>query len=162
VEEIPVDLFIIRHAAAAKRSPGGDDAQRRLTARGAERWRRSVEGLRRLGIRFDRLYSSPWLRAVETAEAATPLLHGKRVATEHLATPPRAALLAALKGKRVGVVGHEPWLSQLLAWLLLADPQEASRFVLKKGSVAWLSGALEPGAMQLNALFTPKSLRAMG
>jgi phosphohistidine phosphatase len=156
-----VDLFIVRHAVAVKRSPGREDARRPLTSRGAQKFRRSVQGLSALGVRFDRLYHSPWQRAVETADLAAPLLTGKRVATENLATPPRAALLDELKGKRVAVVGHEPWLSQLLAWLLLGDPEEGQRFVLKKGSVAWLSGEPLPGKMQLNALFPPRMLRKL-
>jgi len=156
-----MDLFLIRHAPAVKRSPGRDDAERRLTGRGAERWRRSVAGLRSLGVRFDRLYHSPWARAVETAEAATPLLDGQRVVTDNLASPPGPDLLGELKGKRVALVGHEPWLSQLLAWLVLDDRDAAPKFVLKKGCVAWLSGQPKPGQMELNALLPPKTLRAL-
>src|SRR5262245_57759033 len=151
-----MDLFLIRHAAAVKRSPGREDAGRPLTGRGAERWRKSVLGLAALGVRVDRLLHSPWLRAVETAELAAPLLDGKSVVTEELASPPTAALLEQLKGKRVALVGHEPWLSQLLAWLLLDDREASSRFVLKKGSIAWLSGEPRPGKMELQALFPPK------
>jgi phosphohistidine phosphatase len=156
-----MDLFLIRHAPAVKRSPGRDDAQRRLTGRGAERWRKSVEGLKAVGVRFDRLYHSPWVRAVETAAAATPLLDGQSVGTENLATVPGPDLLRELKGKRVALIGHEPWLSQLLAWLVLDDREAAPRFVLKKGSVVWLSGEPKPGQMALQALLTPKTLRTL-
>jgi phosphohistidine phosphatase len=156
-----VELFIIRHAPAVKHAPRGDDTHRPLTLKGADRWRKSVGGLRALGVRFDRLFHSPWRRAVETANLAAPLVDGKSVVTERLATEPGKALLDELQGERVALVGHEPWLSQLLAWLVVGEQQASERFVLKKGSVAWLSGEPKPGQMRLNALFTPKALRSL-
>jgi phosphohistidine phosphatase len=156
-----MELFLIRHARAEVARAGLRDERRRLTPIGLKRWHRSVEGLRALGISFDRLYHSPWLRAVETADAATVLLKGESVVTGTLTAPPRQDLLDALEGKRVAVVGHEPWLTQLLAWLVLGDADPAERFVLKKGGVAWLEGTPQPGKMRMRALFTPAALRTM-
>jgi phosphohistidine phosphatase len=157
-----MELFIIRHATAVDRREGRDDATRRLTDEGREKFRRAVDGLEELGVRFDRHYHSPWTRAVETADEAARLLDGESVVTQALASPPRPALLEELRGQRVAVVGHEPWLGQLVAWLVLGDESLGDRFELKKGCVVWLEGPPQPGKMILKALFTPKVLRAAG
>jgi phosphohistidine phosphatase len=61
----------------------------------------------------------------------------------------------------VAIVGHQPWLSDVLAWLVGAPRDGAeARFPLRKGAVARLEGAPEPGAMSLTALFQPRDLRA--
>jgi phosphohistidine phosphatase len=64
-----------------------------------------------------------------------------------LARAPGRALLDELAGRRVGLVGHEPWLSELLALVLFGEPEQAEKFVLKKGSVAWLEGEPRAGGM---------------
>ncbi len=156
-----MDLFIVRHAEAEPRRAGRDDARRALTEDGERRWRRSVAGLERLEVKLDHLLHSPWLRAVQTADALAKLLDGESAVTENLARAPGVALLKELKGERVAVVGHEPWLSQLLAWLVLGREEDGARFELKKGAVAWLEGRPSPGGMVLKALLTPKALRAM-
>lgn len=154
-----MELFIIRVAPAVAARAGRKDERRPLTARGRDRWRRSVDGLRALGIHFDRLCHSPWLRAVETADAAAALLNGESVVTRNLVAAPSPALLDELHGNRVALVGHEPWLTQMLAWLVLGNEGVAGQFVLKKGGVAWLEGPPRPGKMQLRALFPPAALR---
>ncbi len=156
-----MELFLIRHAEAEPRRAGKDDTRRPLTERGKARWRRSVKGLGRLGVRFDHVFHSPWLRALETASALEPLLEGETTVTEGLARAPRDPLLHELSGRRVAAVGHEPWLSELLAWLVLGRREDGARFELKKGSVAWLEGRPKPGGMVLRALLHPKALRAL-
>ncbi|WP_460170686.1 SixA phosphatase family protein [Thermus sp. FJN-A] len=146
-------------------SPDGSDEARPLSKEGRRRFRRAVRGLGRLGVRLDRLYHSPLLRAVETADLLVDLVGGERAATPLLAQPPDEALLALLEGpgegERVGLVGHEPWLSQLCAWLAVGNRKRASGFVLKKGGVAWLEGEARPGKMRLRALLPPRVLRAL-
>jgi phosphohistidine phosphatase len=154
-----MQLLLIRHAIATPRGPDIDDATRPLTPAGRKRMGRAVRGLERLGASFDRLYHSPWLRAAQTAELLAGLCDGDVVSTERLAQSPTPALLNELEGQRVGLVGHEPRLSELLALLLLGTTERASRFLLGKGGVAWLSGEARPGGMVLEALLTPKAMR---
>lgn len=156
-----MELFIIRHATAEERREGKDDAARKLTKAGREKWRHAVGGLDALGVRFDRLYHSPWTRAVETADEAEALIDGDRVMTERLAAEPGPELLAELTGDCVAVVGHEPWLGQLVAWLITSKTDAAERFLMKKGGVAWLEGEPRPGKMTLKALLPPKVLRGL-
>jgi phosphohistidine phosphatase len=156
-----MEIFVIRHAAAVPRSADLDDAERPLTERGRERWTQAVVGLERLGIRFDRMLHSPWRRAAETAHAARHLVDGDTMACALLATAPTAALLDELEDARVALVGHEPWLGELLSLLIVGTRQAAPRFSLRKGGVAWLTGDPRPGGASVTAILPPKVLRAV-
>jgi len=98
-------------------------------------------------------------RAAETAEALAPLVAGDSVATPNLARAPGPALLAEIRGENVALVGHEPMLSELAAWLVLGDKRRGSKFPFKKGGVLVLEGDPRPGAMRLVASLPPKTLR---
>jgi phosphohistidine phosphatase len=160
-----VDLFVIRHAIAAPRDDYADDTARPLTRKGAKRFAQIVRGLEALGIELHQVLHSPWRRAVETAELLTPIVHAEDglIATAHLAAPPGAALCAEIStagiGGAVAVVGHEPWLAELVALLCFSDARMASRMPLRKGGVAWLEGNAAPGGMELRAFLPPDVLR---
>jgi phosphohistidine phosphatase len=155
-----MQLFVIRHAAAVPRDPRTPDAARALTPEGRKKWRRAVRGLEKLGVTFDRVYHSPWLRAVETAEDLVDLVEGDTVVTKGLARAPAPALLAELEGDRVAVVGHQPWLGELVGLLAFEDPGKGARLELKKGAVVLLEGQPRPGGMTIHALLPPRVLRA--
>ena len=157
-----MELFIIRHAIAVPGSMLLADADRPLTPKGRKRFSQAVLGLQRLKVRFDRLYHSPWLRAVETAELLAPVLDGKAVDSAALARAPSQDLLDALVGERVALVGHEPWMGELVAWLTTGAPPHGSVFAFKRGGVAWLEGQPQPGQMVLQAFLPPKVLRELG
>ena len=156
-----MQLYIIRHAVAEDAAPGQDDTSRDLTEAGERKFRSEVKGLRSLGWTFDRVLTSPWLRAKRTAELLKPIAEEKPIETELLCDSPSRELLALLAEHAVpslAVVGHEPWLSELVQWLVLADPHRDA-LTLKKGGIAWLEGEPVPGAMKLRALIPPKLLR---
>ena len=131
-----MDLFLIRHAIAEERRAGLPDADRALTNKGRARFEAMVESLDRAGVRFDRVYHSPWLhfkkggiawlRAVQTAELLEPITAGPLMVAEGLAQPPEPDFFACLEGKRVACVGHEPWLSDALSLLTTGTPHPAS------------------------------------
>lgn len=150
-----MQLTIIRHAIA---EDGEDDAARPLSKKGRHRFAESVEAMRELGLRFDKILHSPKKRAVETAELLAGLCEGPLQATPLLAREPGVELWTLLEGERLAVVGHEPHLSALLAWLVTGEPGGA-KFELKKGGVAQLSGEAEPAGMTLCTLLSPKVLR---
>ena len=171
-----MDLIVVRHAIAQEGRAGLPDARRALTARGRRRMQRAVVGLQRLGLRFDHILHSPLRRAVQTAALLAPLLRddGVRSVWAALAHEPSPELLSELRGELhgelhgglrrecVAAVGHEPWTGELVAWLVLGTPQNASAFALRKGGVAWLRGEPEPGGMRLVALLAPSVLRRLG
>jgi phosphohistidine phosphatase len=173
-----MQLFVIRHAIAAELeagAPEGADAQRPLTRKGIQRFRQSVQGMGALGISFSSVLHSPWRRAVETAHLVTPLMaSGSTVApTDLMCRAPGPALLAliaeqgrspveiAAAGLGVAVVGHEPWLGELIGLLTAGGADAGESLVLKKGSVSWLEGSAVAGGMSLRALLPPRVLRAV-
>jgi len=158
-----MQLFVIRHAVAEDAEPGREDAGRALTGAGKAKLRQAVRGLRALDVRFERILTSPWKRAAQTAELLAPIATGAPIATDLLAQPPRPELLALLaeRNETIAVVGHEPWLGELAAWLAFGDTRYGDALVLKKCGVLWLEGTAVPGGMQLRASVPPKLLRAI-
>ncbi|MAQ15695.1 MAG: phosphohistidine phosphatase SixA [Sandaracinus sp.] len=158
-----LELLIVRHAIAVDREAGWEDADRPLTLKGVARLEKAVAGLTRHGVALDRILVSPWRRAQETAERLAVLLdRGEVVTTEELARAPRKELLRELRsGERVAVVGHEPWLGELCAWLCTGKRELGSHFAMKKAGAATLFGDAAPGGMALTAFLPPKVLRRM-
>lgn len=156
-----MELYLIRHAIALDAEPGQSDDARPLSEVGVQKFKEVVRGLKRLDIRLDRLYHSPKLRAVQTAELLVPLLAGETEVTPYLAAEPSQDLLKALLGDRVALVGHEPWMSELCAWLLTGR-RNGGHFPFKKGGVAWLEGTPKPGGMKLMGFWSPRVLRRLG
>jgi phosphohistidine phosphatase len=162
-----MDLYVIRHAIAQEASEDLPDTERELTRKGRRRFRAIVRGLDALGIELDRVLYSPWKRAAETAHLLGPIIADRRrdalVPTDALTATPNQQLLdlvfAHSAAGTVAVVGHEPWLSELIALLVFGDALKSSAFELKKGGVAQLDGDASPGGMVLTALIPPKLLR---
>ena len=157
-----MQLFVIRHAIAEDAIAGQADADRELTPEGHRRFRRAVRGLKALDIRFDQILTSPWVRARATAELLSPVAGNEPIVTDLLCQRPRAELLAAIAEypTHIAVVGHEPWLGELIAWLAFGDMRHGEAIEIKKGSLTWLEGSAVPGGMSLRAMLPPKLLRA--
>ncbi len=153
-----MELFIIRHASA---EDGKDDDARPLSPKGTRRFQDTVAALRATKVRFDRILHSPKVRAAQTADLLEPLLEGEMQQTPLLAISPGNGLLELLQGEVIAVVGHEPHLSTLLAWLVTGEATLGGAFELKKGSVARLEGTATPAGMRLRTLLPPATLRRM-
>ena len=159
-------LLIIRHAIAIPRgTPGIPDAKRPLTPEGEEKFRAAAAGLAHLVDRPDALLTSPWRRAKQTAEiagAAWGKLKPKDTAA--LAGGSFEEQARVLDGypasATVAVVGHEPYLSDLLARLV--GCRDGERLTFKKGGAALveLPGRLDDGG-QLLWFLPPKVLRQL-
>jgi phosphohistidine phosphatase len=157
-----MQLFVIRHAIAEDASPDLDDDKRELTDDGIRKLRQVVKGLRKLDLSFDRVLTSPWARAIHTATLLAPISDELPIATDLLCGTPRAELLALIaeRNEDTAVVGHEPWLSELVAWLAFGDTRHGEALVLKKGGVVWLEGSAVPGGMSIRAILPPRLVRA--
>jgi phosphohistidine phosphatase len=114
-------FLIIRHADAVEQDHGSDEA-RHLTARGRAAARAVGERLRKEGLVFDAMLTSPLVRAVQTAEL---VVQGARFGGEVVAVTALAPggsirqAAEALKGEGavVAAVGHEPSISALAGHL---------------------------------------------
>jgi phosphohistidine phosphatase len=166
-----MQLILIRHAPAGDRVEwarnGLPDEDRPLTKEGCTKMRRAVRGLRRVLESPERLFSSPLLRARETAELLLERYPDLRVETTPELQPDAdpTDTLAWLKtldpGQRIALVGHEPHLSRLLALLLHGDPS-LDTLPFRKGGVAILElDTPRPATARLTAFLPPHVLRAL-
>lgn len=117
-------ILLHRHEEAEDAEFGGD-ALRALTARGRLRMRRQAEHIGSLVPVLDHVFTSPLVRAVQTAELLVslgPYDPATPIRAEHaIAHPTRLDQLLELAGSVpapngfVAIVGHEPTLSSLVA-----------------------------------------------
>jgi phosphohistidine phosphatase len=156
-----MDVVLFRHAAAVAADPSVDDAARALSPHGRRRFARLARGVRRVGLRFDRLLHSPALRAVQTAELLSELVDGETMVTPLLAASPERGVVDLLDGASIAVVGHSPYLEELAGLLLFGDNHAGASLDLKKAGWIWLRGEPEPGAMKLRAFVPPRIGRAL-
>ncbi len=156
-----MQLFVIRHGIAEDAGPGQDDASRELTDDGERKLKKIVKGMRRLDIELDRILTSPWRRATQTAMLLQPLCEDPPLSTDLLCQTPKAELLALIAelNETTAVVGHEPWLGELVAWLAFGDTRHGEALQLKKGGVVWLEGTCVPAGMTLRGILPPSVIR---
>ena len=163
-------LYLLRHAPAAERDAARwpDDRERPLTARGRARMREAALGVAAIGVSPAAILSSPLARALQTARLLARALSPSPPITFHPelepASPPARALslLADPRGDEIVLVGHEPHLSTLAAFLI--GGREPSAFDLRKGGLCRIDfeGDPAPGSGRLIHLLTPRLLRRLG
>lgn len=127
-------LWILRHGDAEPHD-AKPDADRELTPRGEQQSRDAGAALAKLGVELAACFTSPKVRARDTATLACESLGCEAVIHEPLAAGFSAddarTLLAGFDADaRILVVGHEPDLSQVVHDLT------GGRVDLKKGGVA--------------------------
>ncbi len=165
-------IYLMRHAMAVPRGTPGyaNDAERPLTMEGHAQAREVAEGLRRLKVAPGVIASSPYVRAIQTAERVAKVL-GPHLTVKEVpelrgeARPAETSL--ALKSlamyERVLCVGHEPHLSAWLAELVAG--RQSMTCQMKKAGVACVEADLIPppaGSATLRWLMTPKQLTLIG
>ena len=162
-------VYVVRHAIAHDADPvrWPDDRGRPLTPEGEERFRRAARGLRGLVPAIDQVFSSELARAWRTAEvlheeAAWPSPAPWRELEPDRPTDEATAALARQAAEVVAVVGHDPHLSNLVAYFT-AGRDDAFDVELKKGGAACVEfhGAPSAGSGVLRWLVTPKILRSL-
>ncbi len=134
----------MRHAIAAQRGPAWpDDAHRPLTPDGKRRFAAVVRGLGRAETTLDLVLTSPLLRARETADLLRDGLGVRRrvrvLPTLGPGTGPPALVKSVLglgTARRVALVGHEPDLGELAAWLIGAS----CPLPFRKGGICRIDG----------------------
>ena len=162
-----MELCFLRHGIAVPRDLE-KDSERPLTSVGRKKIRAIARSMRSANLSFDLILSSPYVRARQTAEIVVRILQvEKRLQfSSHLAADGRARdLICQLKDfqpapARVLLVGHEPYLSELISTLLTGRPDLSLN--LKKGGLCRLTvNCLHHGrCAALEWLVTPKLLLA--
>jgi phosphohistidine phosphatase len=162
-----MEIYILRHGIATERGAPGHkkDSDRPLTPEGEDKMRQIAEAILGMELKFDLILSSPFKRAEQTANIVASELDEEVTFTELLEPDGNALELIAEindeKPQRVLLVGHEPYLSQLISVLTTGGSDAAIE--LKKGGLCKLTtDKLTFGrCATLNWLLTPKLLREM-
>jgi phosphohistidine phosphatase len=157
-----MEIYILRHGIADERRPDRPDEKRALTEEGRKKLRLVVERARAARVSPSLILTSPYLRAVQTAEIAAEVLGYQGSIIRIGALEPGSSPDTVWREIRdrsgepaILLAGHEPLLSQTAGYLL-GTPGLA--IDLKKGALLRLDiddFARQPRGV-LQWLLTPK------
>jgi phosphohistidine phosphatase len=149
-------LWLLRHGEAVPHESKPDE-ERELTPRGERQSEVAGQAMARLAMEFSACYTSPLVRALDTAKLACRALNVEPEPRDVLgkdfdADAARELLLEHEPDARVLVVGHNPSFEQVVHDLT------GARVDLKKGGLA---GVRVDAAGELIVLLRPKELEAL-
>jgi phosphohistidine phosphatase len=162
-----MDLLVLRHGEAGRNSRLPGDSKRSLTNEGKQEVTDISYGIQALEIKFDHIFSSPLLRAKQTAEIVAKSVKYKGKIEELDSLKPEGSrlefysILSKLKQDSVVlVVGHEPYLSEMISEGI---SQSNCRINLKKSGLARMRilSTLPKIKGELRWLLTPKFLKKL-
>jgi len=173
-----MELFVLRHGEAGKRSASGSkDFARPLTVTGQKEVADIAASLKDLGIKFDLIITSPLKRAHQTAAIVAKKLQNEKkmedwdeLKPEGKSTDLYHKISSSPKFKQqssVLVVGHEPYLSQMISEIISGvngDHGGSTRLVLKKAGIARIritSNSNSKMQGELKWLLTPRHMKNM-
>ena len=164
-----MEILFIRHAIAEERevfhSPHPkSDALRPLTEQGEKKFRKAAQGLHKIFGAPHLIVSSPYKRALQTAQIFANLYNNMEISQTELLTPEKKPDLfinwietQEKFYERIVVVGHEPHLSHLISFALTGN---AGAFInVKKGSAILLN--YENKRYMLQWALKPNQLRLL-
>ena len=166
----PMKLSILRHGIAAELGDDGSqvDSERKLTREGREKLKRVASYFCEIKISFDLILSSPFARARQTAELFSQALNCEECLRFSRHLEPGSAfknLISEINrlskpSDSILLVGHEPFLSQLISKLLTGHDQ--ARITLKKGGFCFLDvqKLCDGRCAVLECLMAPRHLRS--
>jgi phosphohistidine phosphatase len=163
-------LYVVRHGIAIDREDPNcpPDPERHLTEEGVEKAGAVARGVAALGATADLLLSSPYVRALQTAEIFADIFEysKQKIRRTDLLLPggePSLFFRELAKDKQSSAVfcfGHAPQLDDLIATALGSKHHVTA---LKKAGVALVElRRVSPPSGQLVWLATPKILRRTG
>jgi len=155
-------LYFFRHAIAQDPDGITPDHERALTNEGILRTRRSARLIKMLGVVPDHLYSSPLLRARQTAEILAITLGVAVQVREEVAPGFNRAAVERLthdlgRDAEVMFIGHEPDFSTTICELT------GARVEVKKGSLFRVDlSCYQPLEGDLTLALSPKVFQRLG
>lgn len=128
-------LYFVRHGKAQTADGSIPDHDRQLTTDGAARIQAEAKVMARLGVKPDRLYSSPRVRALQTAEiigkaVKTPVEIREEVNFDFDMSAVNALTQGMPNDAEIMFVGHNPSMEDVLRQLTGAE------VMMKVGSLA--------------------------
>ena len=150
-----IHIYLVRHGIAVDPAEKGtlDDDSRPLTGKGRRRFRRLARTFAQLGEIPDFIFTSPLVRAVQTAEIlAGPLKMAEVGILDELRPDGGVGKVLAETGRRVkeeqsvALVGHDPQMTQLVIALADLSKEDAERVDFKKGSIVRIDVGELPSA----------------
>lgn len=161
-------LHLFRHGIAIDRDDPAcpPEEDRFLTPKGVARTEAAAQGLRALGVKPDMILTSPFLRAVQTAEIACEALgYPVKELRKIDALKPEASAaelfdeISGLKAEEALCVGHAPNVDSVIAFAV-----ESKRAVtsLKKAGLATLEiESFSPPRSAIVGIYSSKALRLL-
>ncbi|HEY2953383.1 MAG TPA: phosphohistidine phosphatase SixA, partial [Verrucomicrobiae bacterium] len=139
-----MQCFLLRHAPAVERGTPGylKDSSRPLTEEGRKKMRQIAAGMKTLGLAFDLILTSSYVRARQTADIVAGVfkMSGESILSQNLAPGGNGEALAQELinhgGKSILLVGHEPDLSRFISVLVTGDT--GLGLTMKKGGLCKL------------------------
>lgn len=164
-KERPMILYIFRHGIAEVRSEALADKDRALITRGKDKVQKITQKLVKLSFEPDSILTSPYRRALETANIITETLPRKTAVKIINALKPDGSFNELIKEinknaeQSCCIVGHEPHLSTFASYLLSGT--EDVSILLKKAGVCCLSFStkVQKGCGHLAWLYQPTMLK---
>lgn len=162
-------IYLIRHADAVRGDwEGVGDAERYLTVRGRAEMRGVADRLSSMGVAFDGMLTSPFVRAVQTAEIvaaaagfegpveACPALEAGRWTRKAIAD----ALASRPSSGGYALVGHNPDMERIASALLQVS---GGAVPFEKGTVCLVEADGTPFAegARFGWVLRPKDLRVV-
>jgi phosphohistidine phosphatase len=124
-----MQIYLLRHGIAEDPAPGQPDAARALTSEGKDKLRRVMKRAAKADVAPTLILSSPYRRALETAEIAAEVLGYRDKIGRTQALVPEASPfntweeIRSHKDERsILLSSHEPLMSSLAAFLLNCPP----------------------------------------
>ncbi|HUA19266.1 MAG TPA: phosphohistidine phosphatase SixA [Bryobacteraceae bacterium] len=135
-----MEIYLLRHGIAEDGQVGQPDAERVLTADGKKKLRNVLRAAASAGVAPSLILTSPYKRAVQTAQLAAEILDYKGELLRTKALEPSSSpkpvwdeIRVHKDESRVLLSGHEPLFSRLTAYLLNAPELQID---FKKGALA--------------------------
>ncbi len=163
-------FYLIRHGLAGQFGDYEEDAVRPLTEEGRVKTRKVAQRLKGMNLAFDRILTSPYKRAQQTAEILQSVELGKTIEVVDFLQPDGSFeqlhnwLMQTDRQQTLAIVGHEPNLSAAAAQFIFGQNlpgANSQRLVLKKAGAIALNAPMEGdlrGHCELLWLVSPKLL----
>jgi phosphohistidine phosphatase len=156
-----MNIYLIRHGDSEKSSVDKKDFQRELTSSGKNMTKKAALQWKKIIPEFDYIISSPYIRAVQTAELIAEIFSPNNGIITDIKLAPGSKtddlieVIYTYKSRNIAIVGHQPDLAEHVSYLISASHAYVE---FKKSSIAKLSfgSKVKAGKGTLDFLIPPE------